>query len=156
MELSPPTLILRHQRENLKKCTLAGLESRSDFCFLTYPKSSLPDLSNYVLLAIDGEPLSQEDSGFGLFLLDATWRYALKMRAFVEKNSGQPVKTRSIPPGFLTAYPRYQTECPDPAAGLASIEALYVAFRLTGRDPSGLLDNYHWKQKFFELNPALQ
>lgn len=148
----PPTLILRHQRENLKKCTLRGLESRPDFCFLTYPASCLPDLSDYVLLAIDGEPLSQKDACQGLFLLDATWRYALKMRAFVEKNANCPLKIRSIPPGFLTAYPRYQTECPDPEAGLASIEALYVAYWLTGRDPAGLLDGYYWKEPFLQKN----
>lgn len=147
----PPTLVLRHNRENLKKCSLRGLEARADFCFLKYPFSPLPDLSNYVLLAIDGEPLSAEDAGFGLFLLDATWRYTIKMRAFVER-SGQSFRTRSIPGNFRTAYPRYQTECADPEAGLASIEALYVAYRLTGRDPSGLFNNYHWKNDFLEKN----
>lgn len=152
MKLLPPTLVLRHHRENLKKCSLRGLEGRSDFSFLKYPSAQIPDLSNYVLLAIDGEPLSAEDSGFGLFLLDATWRYTIKMRAFVEKTAGQSIKTRSIPGNFRTAYPRYQTECSDPEAGLASIEALYVAYKMTGRDPSGLLDNYHWKNEFFEKN----
>lgn len=152
MQLLPPTLILRHHRENLKKCSLRGLEGRSDFYFLKYPSSHLPDLSNYILLAIDGEPLSINDSASGLFLLDATWRYTIKMRAFVEKTVGQPIKTRSIPGEFRTAYPRYQTECSDPDAGLASIEALYVAYKVTGRDPSGLLENYHWKEAFLEKN----
>lgn len=152
MKSNIPTLVLRHQRENLKKCTLRGLESRPDFCFLTYPSSRLPDLTNYVLLAIDGQPLSAEDASHGLFLLDATWRYAIKMRSFVEKNANCELKIRSIPSGFLTAYPRYQTECPDPEAGLASIEALYVSYWITGRDPSGLLDNYHWKKEFLEKN----
>lgn len=152
MTSSLPTLILRHHRENLKKCSLRGLEPREDFTFLTYPKSCLPDLSHYLLLAIDGEPLSEKDGEHGLFLLDATWRYAIKMRAFVEKMCGSEIKTRSIPPGYRTAYPRYQTECADPEAGLASIEALYVAFLVTGRDPAGLLDNYHWKEDFLSKN----
>lgn len=151
-QLTPPTLVLRHHRENLKKCSLRGLEERSDFCFLKYPSNQIPDLSNYVLLAIDGEPLCADDSAYGLFLLDATWRYTIKMRAFVEKAAGQSIKTRRIPGEFRTAYPRYQTECSDPDAGLASIEALYVAYKITGRDPSGLLDNYHWKEAFLEKN----
>lgn len=146
------TLILRHQRENLKKCSLRGLEGNPDFLFLTYPRAKLPDLSNYVLLALDGEPLSANDQDSGLFLLDATWRYALKMRAFVEKTSGTKLRTRSIPSGFKTAYPRSQCDCPDPEAGLASIEALYIAFWITGRDPSALLNHYHWKESFLAKN----
>lgn len=152
MNESPSTLVLRHQRENLKKCSLRGLEKRSDFCFLRYPFDPLPDLSNYVLLAIDGEPLTDADAPYGLFLLDATWRYAIKMRAFVEKSAGVPIKVRSIPGSFSTAYPRYQTECSDPEAGLASIEALYIAYKITGRDPSQLLDQYHWKEQFIQKN----
>jgi pre-rRNA-processing protein TSR3 len=152
MNSSPPTLILRHQRENLKKCSLRGLEKRPDFMFLTYPRSDLPELSNYVLLAIDGEPLTSKDACHGLFLLDATWRYADKMRAFVEKTQIPMVKIRSIPSGFRTAYPRCQFDCPDPEAGLASIEALYIAYWATGRDPTRLLDNYHWKEEFLAKN----
>ena len=147
-----PTLILRHQRENLKKCSLRGLEKRSDFHFLTYPTATLPDLSNYVLLAMDGPSLTQLDANQGLFLLDATWRYAIKMRAFVEKAQGQNLQIRSIPSDFRTAYPRCQFDCPDPETGLASIEALYIAFMVTGRDPAGLLDHYHWKNEFLNKN----
>lgn len=146
------TLILRHQRENLKKCSLQGLEGNSEFHFLTYPRNNLPDLSNYILLALDGEPLSSNDSSYSLFLLDATWRYAFKMRAFVEKMAGTKLRTRSIPSGFQTAYPRSQRDCPDPEAGLASIEALYIAFTLTGRNPKALLDHYHWKESFLTKN----
>jgi pre-rRNA-processing protein TSR3 len=146
------TLILRHQRENLKKCSLRGLEGNPEFRFLTYPRTDLPDLSNYVLLALDGEPLSPKDKDQGIFLLDATWRYAQKMRSFVEKIAGTTLKTRSIPSGFKTAYPRSQSDCPDPEAGLASIEALYIAFWLSGRDPSTLLNHYHWKEDFLAKN----
>lgn len=156
MELQfPPTVVLRHHRENLKKCSLRGLEKRSDFCFIKYPARQLPDLSNYVLLAIDGEPLTHEDSAHGILLLDATWRYAIKMRAFVEKAVNYPIQTRSIPGNFRTAYPRYQTECADPDAGLASIEALFVAYKVLGRDPEELLMNYYWKEAFLEKNCLL-
>lgn len=147
-----PTLILRHQRENLKKCSLRGLEKLSGFQFLTYPTSSLPDLSGYVLLSLDGAPLSAKDDCYGLFLLDATWRYAVRMNAFVEKQCKKPVQKRSIPAGYKTAYPRCQHDCPDPEAGLASIEALYIAYQITGRDPAGLLDHYYWKDEFLAKN----
>lgn len=150
-----PTLILRHQRENLKKCSLHGLEGRLDFHFLSYPCDELPDISQYVLLDLEGAPLSQKDASKGIFLLDATWRYALKMRSFVNRKATAPIQLRSIPSGFRTAYPRYQTDCLDPEAGLASIEALYVAYVMTGRNSEGLLDQYYWKEAFLEKNKLL-
>lgn len=150
-----PTYILRHRRENLKKCSLRGLEKRPGFHFLTYPTSPLPDISDFVLLSLDGEPLSIKDASYGLFLLDATWRYAATMQAFVERNYKKPLKKRSIPAGFKTAYPRCQPDCPDPEAGLASIEALYIAYWVTGRDTTNLLDHYYWKDEFLAKNKAM-
>lgn len=150
MQSFPPTYILRHQRENLKKCSLRGLEKRRDFVFFIYPTSTLPDLSQHFLLAIEAPPLLPSDANKGIFLLDATWRYASKMLHFVESKVG--VEKRSIPKGFRTAYPRRQDDCPDPQEGLASIEALYIAFVILGRDPSGLLDDYYWKSEFLEKN----
>jgi len=146
MQLFPPTYIIRHRRENLKKCSLRGLEPRADFRFFTYPTSFLPDLSSYILLAIDGPPLSDADAHKGILLLDATWRYAAKMQQFVDNQA--KVEKRSSPRGFRTAYPRRQDDCPDPEEGLASIEALYIAFSILGRNTTGLLDNYHWKDEF--------
>lgn len=150
MQSFPPTLVIRHRRENLKKCSLRGLEQRPDFQFISYPGTVLPDLSAYVLLALDGPPLTIEDRHSGLLLLDATWRYAAKMRQFVDQHSDLP--KRSIPAGFRTAYPRRQDDCPDPNEGLASVEALYIAYQILGRNTDGLLDTYHWKDKFLELN----
>lgn len=145
-----PTTILRHRKENLKKCSLRGLEQRADFRFYTYPIVELPDLSEYLILSIDAPPLTKEDQQLGIFLIDATWRYASKMAKvhFPQKKEAM----RSIPEGFQTAYPRTQEDCPDPAQGLASIEALYIAYCILGRDPTGLLDNYHWKDPFLQKN----
>jgi pre-rRNA-processing protein TSR3 len=147
------TYILRHQRENLKKCSLRGLEQRPDCRFFTYPTSVLPDLSHHVLLALEAPPLQSSDSNSGIFLLDATWRYAAKMLSFVEQHA--VIEKRSIPRGFRTAYPRRQEDCPDPEEGLASIEALYIAYIILGRDPTGLLDSYHWKEAFLKKNQNL-
>jgi len=150
MQSNPPTIVIRHRLENLKKCSLRGLESRPDFIFVTYPYRSLPDLSGYVILDLDAPPLTELDKEAGLLIVDATWRYAEKMI--------QPLKQlphcirRSLPGHYRTAYPRKQTGCGDPERGLASIEALYISFLLSGRDTLGLLDNYYWKEQFLSIN----
>jgi len=153
MQPYPPTVILRHARENLKKCSLRGLETRPDFDFYTYPKDILPDLSGYLLLSIDGSPLSAEDSGKGLLILDGTWRLAEKMNRFVDSKTREVLQRRSIPGGFRTAYPRRQNDCPDPTAGLASIEAIYIAYKILGRNTDGILDQYYWKDDFLKNFP---
>lgn len=142
----PPTIILRHKRENLKKCSLRGLEQRSDMIFLTYPTSSLPDLTGYCVLALDAPLLTLDDAHLGIFLIDGTWRYAEKMAKSLP--SPPTFITRSLPPHFRTAYPRRQPDCPDPERGLASVEALYIAYSILGRNTDGLLDHYHWKERF--------
>ncbi len=150
MQTFPPTIVLRHQRENLKKCSLRGLETRADFQFYTYPHCILPKLSDYILLSLDAPPLTKEDALKGIFLLDSTWRYTEKMLKFVEKQG--PLKKCSIPSHFRTAYPRRQEDCSDPTRGLASIEALFIAYKLLDHDTSGLLDNYYWKDQFLQIN----
>jgi pre-rRNA-processing protein TSR3 len=142
------TVILRHRRENLKKCSLTGLETHPEFAFYTYPAGKLPDLSHYLLLKVDAPPLTTADSRRGLFLIDATWRLAQT----IEKNLPFKMEARSLPQGYKTAYPRRQTECPDPEAGLASIEALYLAHLLSGKNVEGILDHYYWKELFFSRN----
>lgn len=144
-----PTIILRHRRENLKKCSLRGLEKREDFLFFTYPKHALPDLSSYVLLKVGAPPLTLEDQDKGIFLLDGTWKLASQMEKQIPKN----IEVRSLPGNIQTAYPRRQTGCSDPEAGLASIEALYLALSILGRSTEGLLENYHFKLPFLEKLP---
>ena len=145
----PPTLILRHRKENLKKCSLKGLEKRSDCLFHTYPKDALPSLSGYFLLTPGAQCLSYEDAALGILLIDGTWRYATTMIRHL--NLPQNFIKRSIPTNISTAYPRRQEE----AGGLASVEALYFAYLITRRDPTGLLENYHWKDSFLEINQTV-
>lgn len=153
MYLYPPTVVLRHRKENLKKCSLRGLESREDFHFYTYPKEILPQLNNYIVLSFDGPLLSKEDGERGLFILDATWKYAGKM--YENSPEIHKLEHRSLPEQYRTAYPRIQNDCPDPSRGLASIEAIFVAYHLMGRSTEGLLDLYHWKKEFLEMNRKL-
>lgn len=148
-----PTIILRHRKENLKKCSLRGLESRTDLNFLTYPKDPLPDLSQYIMLDFDGPPLTPDDAHLGLFLIDATWRLSEKM-ARVHAEHLPPIR-RSLPKTLLTAYPRRQDDCADPARGLATVEALYAAHHILKRPQTEtLLDGYHWAEQFLAQNPA--
>lgn len=146
----PPTVILRHKRENLKKCSLRGLESRPDMQFLSYPNASLPPLDNYILLKLDAPPLTSEDKGSGLFLIDGTWRHAEKMLRSTEGCCN--FKYRSLPGHFKTAYPRRQDDCSDPERGLASVEALFLSYWILKRKVEGILDNYYWKDAFLMLN----
>lgn len=151
------TIIIRHQKENLKKCSLRGITTRDDIDSYRYPlRRTLPPLNQYITLGLDAPPLSPADANQGLLLIDGTWRLAGRMLNGLKKQLA-PATIRSIPPGFQTAYPRRQTQqttCPDPDAGLASIEALYIAYLITRRDTTGLLDHYLWAQDFLTLNKA--
>lgn len=150
MQKFPKTVVIRHRLENLKKCSLRGLEERADFIFLTYPYSSLPDLHNYIILTLDAPPLQEEDGDKGLLILDATWRYAAKM--FQPLKNQSHFHYRSLPAHFRTAYPRRQQDCPDPLRGLASVEAIYLSYRILKRETDGLLDHYYWKDQFLKNN----
>lgn len=152
----PPTIILRHTRENLKKCSLSGLEKRGDLQFFTYPKDPLPAISSYILLKVGAPELTKEDAPHGLFLIDGTWKLASVMESQIPHETKAKLISRSLPNHFRTAYPRRQTECPDPMRGLSSLEALYIAHFILGRPLEGLLDRYYWKELFLQLNPELQ
>lgn len=142
------TVILRHRRENLKKCSLTGLETRTDLKFYTYPIDILPDCSRHLLLKVGAPPLTLADCDRDLFLIDGTWRLAQIM----EKQLPWKLEARSLPSGYKTAYPRRQNDCPDPESGLSSLEALYIAHRLLCRSTENLLDRYHWKEIFIRTN----
>lgn len=149
MQLFPPTVVIRHRLENLKKCSLRGLEERPDFLFLTYPYQALPPLDSYILLTLNAPPLTEDDASHGLLVIDATWRYAAKMIKPFENQSH--LIYRTLPGCYRTAYPRRQEDCPDPARGLASVEAIYLSYAILHRDTTGLLNHYYWKDQFLKL-----
>lgn len=144
--MTPPTVIVVHRRERRSKCSVEPLRNRPEFIFTTFPDPVPVDLTNYVRLGIGGRILSPEDADRGLLLLDATWRLAERMeRVYAD------VEVRSLPV-IQTAYPRKSEVYADPSEGLATIEALYAALKILGRDTDRLLDQYHWKKEFLELN----
>jgi pre-rRNA-processing protein TSR3 len=146
--MPPPTIIVRHPKENPKKCSIVPLKGRADVRIFTYPAADLPPLDGYIRLAADGPALTAADAERGILLLDGSWRWAGKMTAGFEA-----VPARSLA-GWQTAYPRVSKLGTDPANGLSSIEALLIAYHLLGRSTDGLLDHYRWKQQFLELNAA--
>jgi pre-rRNA-processing protein TSR3 len=142
----PPTIVVRHPKENPRKCSILPLRGRADMVFLTYPVSKPPSFEGYVRLAADGPELSVADSASGILLLDGSWNWADKMtRAF------EQVSPRSLH-GFKTAYPRVSKLGTDPDNGLASIEALFLAYHILGRPTEGLLEHYRWGEEFLRLN----
>ena len=148
--MKSPTLIWRHARENLKKCSLKGLETREDLCFVKYPKPLVFNPNDYLVLEVGAPVLSEKDQGKNLLLLDGTWSYAAKMRKKLPL-----MEARSLPSHFVTAYPRKQTGCLEPEKGLATVEALFLAYYLMGKNPEGLLAHYYWKDLFLEKNQLL-
>ena len=151
MNSYPKTLILRHRKENLRKCSLRGLESHGDLLFYTYPKDPIYPKEPYVTLSFKGPCLSKNDTDCGIFLIDSTWRY----EKAITKKHAQHLQERSLPKGIQTAYPRKQDDCIDPTRGLASVEALYVAHLILGRSCDAILDHYHFKGRFLEKNKTL-
>lgn len=142
----PPTVIVRHPAENPKKCSVLPLRGRPDLVFLSYPLKERPCLENYVRLAPDGPELSAADADRGLLFLDGSWRWAARMtRDFLD------IPPRSLH-GFCTTYPRLSRRGTDPRHGLATVEALFLAYHLLGRPTAGLLDHYHWAEEFLRLN----
>jgi pre-rRNA-processing protein TSR3 len=169
------TIIFRHRRENLKKCSLSGLENRQEIHFFSYPLKEKKNLigvddhefkqpaqwqltdfnkyfssSPFILLTMNAPSLSIEDKDKGIVLIDGTWKLASEMIRHLPFLS--LCIPRSLPEGYQTAYPRKQTHCPDPNSGLASVEALFLAYHLLNRDTSGLLDNYYWRKEFLIKN----
>lgn len=138
------TTVIRHYRERIAKCSLRFLHERPEMTFLRCRPGFTFDATGFTVLAVEAPPLSLADAGRPLLLLDSTWRWLPQLLACV---TGTPV-LRSIPGDLRTAYPRVSKVFEDPEAGLASIEALYVARKLLGDDDASLLDGYHWKEAF--------
>jgi len=145
-----PTTVIRHPKERIAKCSLRFLHDRPEMTFLRGKPELKFDATDFLLLAVDAPPMSIADAGHPLLLLDSTWRWLPQLEECVV---GEPIR-RSIPGGLRTAYPRVSKVFDDPAAGLASIEALYVARKLLGDDDPELLEGYHWKQDFLEIVAA--
>ena len=101
-----PTVIVRHARENPRKCSILPLRGRPDVVILGYPVKQIPDLAGYVRLAAEGPEFTHVDATCGLLLLDGSWRWAASMTQAFEH-----VPPRSLH-GYKTAYPRISNWVP--------------------------------------------
>ena len=145
----PPTVIVVHPKERRSKCSVQPLRGRDGFVFWKYPRRGVESLEGYVRLGLGGPQLTPADGERGLLILDGTWRYAASMeRDYAE------VPVRSLG-AWHTAYPRTSKLFEDPAAGLATIEALAAAYVQMGRGIEGLLDSYQWREEFLLRNREL-
>lgn len=97
-----------------------------------------------------GELLSTADRGADLLLVDCSWRRVPRLLRTVDG----PLRPRRLP-HLVTAYPRRSRTFPDPAEGLASVEALFAATLLLGRPWPELLAAYRWREEFLRENPSL-
>ena len=141
----PDTIIVVHPRERRAKCTVQCLRKKLGFVFFKHPRFP-PQLPGYVRLGLGGPILTMADAERGLLVLDGTWRWVEPMERLA---ASLPV--RSLPP-LTTAYPRSSKVSDNPDGGLATIEAIYAAYRLLGRDTTSLLDHYRWGSQFVEQN----
>jgi len=135
-------------KESPRKCTLTPLRRDRRFRVIGYDPFRPVRVEGGVLLHPDGPALSAGEVERGLILLDGSWRYAARMA----RNLAGAFVPRSLPAGLVTAYPRRAHGGTDPAAGLASIEALYAALWLAGKAPDDLLDGYRWREEFLAAN----
>ncbi len=137
-------IVIRHPKERKSKCSLAPLHNHRGITFHNAHKNFRFDATGYILLTLNAPPLSALDAGHPFIILDSTWHLIPQLETCIE---GEPIR-RSLPPKIKTAYPRISKIYEDPEGGLASIEALYVAMKIVGKDNLSLLDGYHWKEQF--------
>lgn len=143
--------------ETANKCTIAPLAYRSDF-ELRYLDKDLPigRLNSQILLHPDGELLhhinGHDLKPKSLAAIDCVWNRLPILLQRLEKPL--PILAK-IPDGFVTAYPRRDRNGQDPQAGLATIEALFIAAALLGEWNETLLREYYFAERFLDINALI-
>lgn len=145
-------------RERPRKCTVTPLAGRADVSIARFePGQAIPVASAW-LLHPDGEPLDRFARGpegracTRLAVLDTTWKRVPDLVARIA--APVPPRRLAIPAGFVTVYPRRNQKGLDPAAGLASVEAIFLAAAFLGNYDESFLAHYHWRAEFLALNAA--
>jgi len=139
--------------EKSKQCTILPLRDREDFKITRFRATNPPrKLSSDILLHPDGISLAElrsPDSITKIAALDCIWR---RLNTILNHTLEPHPKFVSIPPGFLTAYPRKDKHGDDPSAGFATIEALFITAAFLGTWDLTLLEKYYFGEKFLEIN----
>jgi pre-rRNA-processing protein TSR3 len=142
-------LILRDPHESVRKCSLTPLRGVEGIRFVDYRHDRRVWAGERTLLHPLGEELTPKDCA-RLLVIDCAWRRVDKLLATVDGE----LSARALPP-LQTAYPRRSKSFADPSQGLASVEALYAALLLLGRDSPELLADYPFAEQFLRANPRL-
>lgn len=159
MKQKPLFEILIDARENKRQCTIHPIREREDFQirYFDRTRSPLAAFGTEILLHVDGIDLAEDREKNGLAhsvgLIDCTWKWVAPTMERLEKSPARLVK---IPAAFLTAYPR-KSKYPglDPDGGLATIEAVFIAAAFAGSWDESLLEKYHFKNDFLQINSEL-
>ena len=144
-----PIKIIRYSRVDRKQCSLTALEGRPDLEFHNEKAIGIADLNGCVLLHPDGIELSEADKDKSIILVDAHWKKAMKIVTQLDET--YELEKRGIT-GFSTAFPRTNGLNGDPVNGLRSCECLWVIKNLFGERDDSLLDDYYFREEFFERN----
>ncbi len=143
--------IIVDQGETPNKCTIMPLLYRTDFKILR--GSMAHTLRADILLHPEGEPLTSMTLAKGsvksLAAIDCIWR---RLGPILEAVDRPHPRLVSIPPGFVTAYPRTSRKDFDPEGGLATIEAIFIAAAFVGSWDLSLLQEYFFAEKFLAMN----
>lgn len=140
--------------ETANKCTIMPLAYREDFCIRTGTVTGalradvLLHPEGISLHLIDGVQRAVERVG----AIDCVWR---RLDPILDRLDKPLPEFVSIPPGFVTAYPRRSKKDFDPTEGLATIEALFIAAAFVGRWDETLLQEYYFAERFLEANDAV-
>jgi pre-rRNA-processing protein TSR3 len=142
--------------ETPNKCTIAPQADRRDFRIIPIRGNGpLGPLTASILLHHDGACLSEIRAELGpvsgIAAVDCVWPRLSGLIARIAAPSSRPAR---LPDGFVTAYPRKTYSRTDPPAGLATIEAIFLAAALLGHWDRTLLERYAFGRQFVELNAA--
>jgi pre-rRNA-processing protein TSR3 len=139
--------------ETPNKCTIAPLHDRNDFRLIRVQGNRfLGPLTSTFLLHHEGQCLTTIQADLkvsGIASIDCVWK---RLNTLIHRIEGPLPLLVRIPDGFETAYPRQSKKDTDPAGGLATIEAIFVAAALLGNWDASLFSLYYFGRKFIELN----
>lgn len=146
--------VLLDHGETANKCTIAPLRFRSDFQVKSVPHGQTTcQMKSPYILHPDGIPIesiSFSNESHQIGAIDCIWRRLKPIIHKIEKPLPVLVK---IPDTFLTAYPRRsKIDGMDPAGGLATIEALFIAAAFMGHWDPTLFAHYHFGAQFLHIN----
>lgn len=143
-------LIVRYGGESPRKCSLTPLRGRPELPlrWLRAHPQRVTEVGEATLLHPDGELLGAADAGRPLLLVDCSWRH-LPHALHALRGA---LHRRRLPASWATAYPRASKTHPDPAAGLASVEALHAATVELGCRDDRLLDGYPFRAAWLARN----